>query len=150
MLCACADSKPELAYSALYEKPGKMQLADLILVIHFALVVFIVAGLPLIWIGAALGWQWVRNPWFRLAHLTGILFVAFEAVIGMVCPLTTWEAELRDGQAPETGFIERYVGGLLFYDLPPWVFTFCYLGFALAVALTYYQFPPKRFRHRRT
>jgi hypothetical protein len=126
-----------------------MQLADFILVIHFAIVLFIVAGLPVIWIGAVFGWRWVRNRGFRAAHLAAIVFVAFEAVIGMVCPLTTWEAELRTGEAPESGFIERYVGGLLYYDLPPWVFTLGYITFALAVALTYYFFPPERAsRHR--
>ena len=25
-----------------------------------------------LWIGAALGWPWVRNPWFRFLHLGAI------------------------------------------------------------------------------
>jgi len=37
-------------------------------------------------------------------------FVAFEAVIGMVCPLTLWEDALCSGRAREGGFIERWVG----------------------------------------
>jgi Domain of unknown function DUF29 len=37
-------------------------------------------------------------------------FVAFEAVIGMVCPLTLWEDVLRSGRAREARLIERWVG----------------------------------------
>ncbi|MGH8640305.1 MAG: DUF2784 family protein, partial [Burkholderiales bacterium] len=44
-------------------------LADLILIVHFLFVAFVVGGLALIWIGAAAGWEWVRNFWFRVAHL---------------------------------------------------------------------------------
>ena len=36
-------------------------LADLILIAHFAFVLFVVGGLALIWIGAVAGWRWVRN-----------------------------------------------------------------------------------------
>ncbi|MGH8729079.1 MAG: DUF2784 domain-containing protein [Burkholderiales bacterium] len=118
-------------------------LADVILVIHFIFVLFIVAGLFLIWIGAALGWSWVRNFWFRVAHLAAICFVAVEAIIGIACPLTLWEASLR-GERAEEGFIERLVGGLLYYDFPLWVFTLTYVVFALVVALTYWLVTPER------
>ena len=67
-------------------------LADLILIAHGAVVLFIVAGLPAIWIGASCGWRWVRNFWFRVAHLAAIVFVAAEALLGIACPLTVWEA----------------------------------------------------------
>jgi hypothetical protein len=36
--------------------------ADALLVLHFAIVAFIVGGLALTWTGAALGWGWIRNP----------------------------------------------------------------------------------------
>ena len=60
--------------------------ADFILIIHFLFVLFVVGGLALIWIGAAWGWLWVRNYWFRIAHLVAIAYVAVEAVLGVVCP----------------------------------------------------------------
>ena len=47
--------------------------ADALLVVHFLLAAFIVGGLVLVWIGAARGWPWVRNPWFRYAHLAAIV-----------------------------------------------------------------------------
>lgn len=117
-------------------------LADVILVIHFAFVLFVVAGLALIWAGAALRWRWVRNRWFRLAHLAAICFVAAEAIIGVACPLTVWENALR-GNVEEAGFIERLVGGVLYYDFPEWVFTLVYVAFALVVAMTYWLVKPE-------
>ena len=118
-------------------------LADLVLVVHFAFVAFVVGGLALIWIGAAAGWQWVRNFWFRVAHLAAIAFVAAEAVVGVLCPLTVWEAALRGAQA-EKSFIAQWVHRLLFYDFPEWVFTVLHVGFALLVAGTWLCIRPKK------
>ena len=42
-------------------------LADLVLFLHVAIVVFIVGALALIIAGGLCGWRWVRNPWFRIA-----------------------------------------------------------------------------------
>jgi hypothetical protein len=116
--------------------------ADALLVVHFAFVAFVVGGLALVWIGAALGWRWVRNFWFRIAHLAAIGFVAFEAIMGMACPLTVWEYLLR-GEHPEgRSFVERLIAPLIFYDLPSWAFTAMHIGFALLVGLTFWIVPP--------
>ena len=120
----------------------KALLADAILVLHFGVVVFIVGGLIAIWIGAARNWAWVRNFWFRIAHLGAILFVAAEALAGVMCPLTVWEDALR-GRFSDAGFIERVFHALLFYDLPPWVFTVAYVVFALVVLATFVAVPPR-------
>ena len=116
-------------------------LADLILVVHFAFVLFIVGGLALIWAGAGLGWHWVRNLWFRVAHLAAILFVTGEALAGMWCPLTVWEDALR-GTRPEASFIARWIHRILFYDFPESAFTVAYVLFALAVLATFRFVPP--------
>jgi hypothetical protein len=118
-------------------------LANLVLVIHFAFVAFVVGGLAAIWIGAAAGWRWVRNFRFRVIHLAAIVFVAAEALVGVMCPLTVWEDALR-GRESDTGFIARWIHGVMFYQLPPWVFTTAYLSFAVVVALTFWAVPPAR------
>lgn len=123
-------------------------LADLILIAHFAFVLFVVGGLALIWIGAAAGWRWVRNRWFRIAHLTAIFLVAAETLLGMVCPLTVWEDALR-GAPAEASFIARWLHRVLFYSFPEWVFTIAYVLFALAVAATFRLVPPQRRGYRR-
>ena len=118
-------------------------LADLILIAHFAFVLFVAGGLALIWIGAAAGWRWVRNLCFRVAHLAAICVVAAEALLGMVCPLTVWEDTLR-GARDETSFIARWIHRVLFYSFPEWVFTAAYMLFTLAVGLTFWLAPPRR------
>ncbi|MDP1718017.1 MAG: DUF2784 domain-containing protein [Burkholderiales bacterium] len=121
-------------------------LANIILILHFAFVMFIVGGFALIWIGAALGWRWVRNLWFRVAHLVAIVFVAGEALAGVWCPLTVWEDMLRGGERGEMSFIARWVHRILFYSLPDWVFTFTYLVFALVVAATWWLVRPGKYK----
>lgn len=118
-------------------------LADFVLAVHFLFVLFVVAGLVLIWIGAARGWRWVRNFWFRAAHLAAIVFVAGEAITGVTCPLTLWEDALRGG-SDGTSFIGRWLSRLLYYNFPEWVFTIAYVSFALVVAWTYWRIKPAR------
>ncbi len=121
----------------------KLLLADFILVVHFAFVLFVVGSLPLIWIGAVAGWRWIRNFRYRVAHLAAILFVSAETAAGIWCPLTLWEDALR-GTAQDKSFIARLVHSVLFYDLPVWVFTATYFAFAALVALTWWRIPPQR------
>jgi hypothetical protein len=118
-------------------------LADAVLITHFAFVLFVVGGLALIWIGALAGWAWIRNFWFRVAHLAAIAFVAAEALLGIWCPLTVWEAQLRGGDAGRS-FIAQWVQRLLFYDFPEWVFTVLHVGFALVVGATWWWIRPRR------
>lgn len=118
-------------------------LADFILVVHFLFVAFVVGGLALIWIGAAAGWAWVRDFRFRVAHLAAIVLVAGEAIAGMWCPLTLWEAQLRGVQADKS-FVAQWIHRILFYDFPGWVFTAAYVLFALAVAATWWRIRPKK------
>ena len=118
-------------------------MADVLLIVHFLIAAFIVGGLLLVWIGAALSWRWVRNPWFRYAHLGAIAFVAAEAVLGVMCPLTVWEDMLRGGVRAES-FVARWVRALLFYQAPEWVFTTAYVAWSAATLLTLWRAPPRR------
>lgn len=119
-----------------------MTLADIVLVAHALIVVFNVGGLAAIWIGAALGWRWIRNFWFRAAHLGLMGFIAAQSLVGMVCPLTILEDALRQTGSPPSGFIQHWVGSLLYYDLPASVFTTAYVLFALAVLVTFVVIKP--------
>ena len=111
-------------------------LADLVLLVHFAFVLFVVGGLGLIWVGAAAGWNWIRNRRFRIAHLAAIVIVAAEAIAGVWCPLTLWEAQLRGAQA-EKSFVAHWIHRVMFYDFPEWVFTAAYVLFALVVVASW-------------
>ncbi len=96
-----------------------------------------------VWIGAAVKWTWVRNPWFRYLHLAAIAFVASEALLGYACPLTVWEDLLRGGVRPES-FVGRWVYRLLYYQAPEWLFTALYALWALATLVTLRLVPPRR------
>ena len=122
-------------------------LADVVLTLHVALVLFVVGGLVLVLVGNVLKWSWVNSLWFRLTHLATIAVVAAEAWLGIVCPLTTFEMWLRaKGKALtyEGSFIEHWLQALLFWQAPPWVFTLAYTAFALAVVAAWWFFPPRR------
>jgi Protein of Unknown function (DUF2784) len=113
--------------------------------LHFAYVGFVVVGQLLICIGVVLRWRWVRNLWFRLAHLLAIGVVALEGIFGITCPLTVWEAELRElaGQEVAQGsFIGRWLHNLIFYHADQHVLDLCYIGFAVLVLITFAIAPP--------
>ena len=118
-------------------------IADVVLVFHFLVVVFIVGGLVLTWAGFFLKWKWVNNPFFRYLHLAAIAFVALEALLGYACPLTVWEDALRGGARPES-FVGRWVRTLLFYNAPESVFTALYAAWAAATLLTLRLVPPRQ------
>ena len=122
-------------------------IADLIVLLHLGYVSFVITGLLLIWLGVWLGWGWVRRPLFRVPHLVCTLIVPVEALVGYVCPLTTWEYELRlrAGQRPEDiSFMARLARDLLFYQAPQWVFTLAYVVFGLLVLVTFFFVPIRR------
>lgn len=119
-------------------------LADLVLAIHFLFVLFVVGGLLAIWLGAALGWSWVRNLRFRIAHLAAIIFVTTESLVGIACPLTAWEDLLRQAEAGKGSFMQRWIGRLIYYDLPEWMFTVAYVLFALLVLASFLLVRPRQ------
>jgi len=122
-------------------------LADLIAVVHFAWVAFVVIGMLLILIGIWRRWAWVRNFWFRVIHFLMIAIVVAESLTGIVCPLTEWEYRLRvagGGTGQPGSFVGRLVHAVLFVEAPEWVFTVCYCLFGLAVLIALIMAPPRR------
>lgn len=122
-------------------------LANGVLLLHVAIVVFVVGGLVLIILGNLRVWRWVNALWFRLAHLAAITVVVAEAWMGAVCPLTTFEMSLRAKAGASTyaaSFIEHWLQRILYYEAPSWVFTVVYTLFGLVVAATWWYFPPRR------
>jgi len=121
-------------------------LADLIVAIHLGYVVFVAFGLPVILLGGTFRWRFVRNFWFRAIHLAMIMIVAFQALLGIACPLTVWEYDLRvaaeQEYAADVSFIARLIHQLIFFDFPPVVFTVGYCLFGFAVLASWRIFPP--------
>jgi hypothetical protein len=77
-------------------------LADFVVLVHFAFVLFVVAGALLV-----LRWRWVA--W---VHVPAAIWGALIEFAGWICPLTPLEQRLRimGGSAGYTGgFIEHYI-----------------------------------------
>ena len=122
--------------------------ADAVLIVHSLFVCFVVFGLVLILVGKPMRWQWVRNRWFRVAHLAGIGVVVLQSWFGLICPLTTWEMSLRAraGEAVyEESFIAHFLNELLYYNAPPWVFIACYTAFGALVIVSWFWVRPQPF-----
>jgi hypothetical protein len=84
-------------------------MADLVVLLHFAIVVFVVAGAGLVVI-------WRRVAWI---HLPIVAWVIFAELFQKICPLTYLENWLRDRGAMETyrgDFVAHYIMPVLYPD----------------------------------
>jgi len=82
-------------------------LADVVLVVHFLFIVFVVGG-------GFLTLRWPRLAW---AHVPCALWGVWIELAGWICPLTPLENELRrrGGAAGYAGgFIEHYLLGVVY------------------------------------
>ncbi|MDQ9169145.1 DUF2784 domain-containing protein [Oxalobacteraceae bacterium R-40] len=130
--------------------------ADAVLLLHVAIVCFVILGPVLIVAGNMRGWRWVNALSFRATHAAAILVVIAESWVGIACPLTILEMRLREraGFAVYDGsFIEYWLQRFLYYDFPAWAFTVSYSLFGLLVLAVWWRFPPdpwqtgKKIRH---
>jgi hypothetical protein len=122
--------------------------ADAILVMHLLFVAFIVVGLLVIHLGETRRWFWIRNPWFRLAHVAAIGVVTLQSWFGVLCPLTILEKALRlhACEAVYTGsFISHLLQTTLYYRAPVWVFAVCYTMFGAIVVASWIWVRPRPF-----
>lgn len=119
--------------------------ADLVLFVHVLFVLFVVFGLIAIIAGKCFHWSWVRNPWFRLVHLFAIGIVVIQSWLAVTCPLTTWEMKLRSlaGEVVYAGsFVSHWLGVLLYYQAPDWVFVVVYTAFGALVIFSWFWVRP--------
>jgi hypothetical protein len=82
-------------------------LADLTVFVHFAFIVFVVAG------GLLVRW-WPRLVW---AHLTAAAWGAYVALANKICPLTPlekWLSRQAGGEGYAGGFMERYLFWIIY------------------------------------
>jgi hypothetical protein len=82
-------------------------LADLVVVLHFLFVTFVVFGGLLV----------LRWPKVAYLHLPVAAYGALVELVGWVCPLTPLEKRLREDaglEAYEGGFVEHYILPVLY------------------------------------
>ncbi|MDJ0927006.1 MAG: DUF2784 domain-containing protein [Gammaproteobacteria bacterium] len=116
-------------------------LADGILVVHFSVVLFVGLGLIAGILFLSIGWPaWAGNHLFILVHIVVVAIVVIQSWIGVLCPLTTIEGDLRRlaGQSPyDQSFVQYWLQRLLYYQAEPWVFTAFYTAFAVIALLVW-------------
>lgn len=84
-------------------------LADTVLVVHLAFVLFVA-------LGGFLVWRW---PWLAWLHLPAAAWGVWIEASGSICPLTPLENSLRrrGGEAGYSGgFIDHYITSLIYPD----------------------------------
>jgi uncharacterized protein DUF2784 len=79
-------------------------LADLVVILHFAFVLFVIFGGLLV----------IRWPRLAYLHLPVALYGALIELVGWICPLTPLEKRLR-----ENAGLEGYQGGFVEYYILP-------------------------------
>ena len=72
--------------------------ADLVLAVHLGFIVFVILGGLLV----------LRFPKIMYLHIPAAIWGAFVEISGRICPLTTWENDLRQS-AGESGYAESFV-----------------------------------------
>ncbi len=127
---------------------GWALVADAILVVHIAFVLFIVIGGVLIWLGGWRRWSWIRYRLFRQLHLAAMAFVLVETLLGMICPLTEWEAALRQraGHDPygDDTFMQYWLQRLLYQEWSHTTFIALYAFVFIAIVAAWFVYPPHK------
>jgi len=124
-------------------------LADLIVVIHFAWILFMLFGFILTLCGffyrSFFDW-WL----FRTLHLCGIAYVSLLAIMGKYCPLTLWENTLRARYYPDLiypgSFIVYYIERLVYPDVNPLIILIPTVIIAIFTVVVFIIRPPIKLR----
>ena len=116
-------------------------IADIVLMFHFAIVIFITFGIFLIPIGYKSDWLWVKNFKFRICHCGMMFFITLETLLGITCPLTSIENKLR-GINKTRSFISYWIDEIIYWDLPSQFFIILYCSVLIWTFLLWKFFPP--------
>ena len=148
-----------------WTEAGAVGRADLIVTLHFGFVLFVLGLELLVLAGWPLGWLWTRNFWLRLAHLVCIEIVVGQTVVGLECPLTSVERDLRGSLRPDqpgdadiswrdfyraqlhylegSTPVARFCHDKLFYPIPEAKYPYVVAPFGLLLLLTWVFVPPR-------
>ncbi len=124
-------------------------LADVIVVMHFAWILFMLLGFILTLCGFF--WKEFFDRWlFRILHLFGITYVSFLAIMGKYCPLTIWENSLRAKYDPTLtysgSYIVHYIEKLVYLDVNLLVILIPTVFIAIFTVVVFMIKPPTKMR----
>jgi hypothetical protein len=125
-------------------------IADIIVVLHFIWIIFMLLGLFLTIYGfyrkEFFDW-WV----FRTLHLSGILFVGIITALRRFCPLTILENLSRARYSPDStypgSFIVHYIENLVYPDVNQTLLRICTVFVTLFIFVVFVIKPPKKIKN---
>jgi hypothetical protein len=82
-------------------------MADAVVLVHFAFLVFLA-------VGSVLAWRWPKLVWL---HVPAVAWSVLSVGIGLNCPLTPLEKHLRrlaGERGYAGGFVDHYVEGVIY------------------------------------
>ncbi len=113
--------------------------ADLVVLIHFLWIVFLI-------LGAFLGRKYRA---FKIFHIAGLGFSFAMQIFGWYCPLTHLEIFLRKKHDPNLtysgSFIIHYIEKIVYIELSPWII---FLLTLMLVAVSVYIYTNKNKRKK--
>jgi len=124
-------------------------LVDIIVVVHFTWIVFMLAGFMLTIYGFF--WKKFFDWWlFRSLHLFGIVYVGLLAVLREYCPLTILENFSRQRSAAEGGysgsFIVHYIEKLVYPNVNPSIILIPTIFIAVFTIVVFIIRPPSKIK----
>lgn len=108
-------------------------LADVIVVIHFLFIIFVVIG----------GLFVIRWPKLAFVHLPAAVWGVAVEIFGWICPLTPWENHFRElaGDASYSGdFIVRYFLPVIYPEYLTKTIQYLFGGIVIFVNIVIYIF----------
>jgi hypothetical protein len=125
-------------------------IADMIVVLHFFWIIFMLLGFFLTIYGFF--WKEFFDWWlFRTLHLVGIFFVGILTLLRRFCPLTILENLSRAKYSPENtypgSFIIHYIENLVYPDVNQTLLRVCTVLVAAFILATYIIRPPSKIKN---
>jgi len=87
-------------------------------------------------------WDWVANIRLRILHSGMVVFITLESLLGITCPLTTFENSLR-GIHQSKSFIGYWIKEIIYWDFPTQFFIVLYCIFLVWTFLMWKLYPPR-------
>jgi hypothetical protein len=128
---------------------GYKIIADIIVVLHFIWIIFMLLGFFLTIYGFF--YQKFFDWWlFRTLHLAGILFVGLLTILQKFCPLTILENISRARYSPEStypgSFIVHYIEKLVYPDVNQTLLRLGTILVAVFILVVYTTKPPEKIK----
>ena len=118
-------------------------MSDIVLILHFCIVIFITSIFFLVPVGYKFKWKLSSNIKLRALHLGLICLVTVETLLGITCPLTLIEINLNNFNYSQS-FVAFWISKIVYWNLPTLFFIILYSLCFLWTILMWKIFPPKK------